>query len=196
MRRAVPGLPTSRPFITTLPALYQEDDFTERLLSGFDQVVAPVENVLDCVAAYLDPRLAPDDFVRWLGRWLGAVLDEDMTIEQQRALVSTIAEIYALQGTVDGITRLLELSLPVRVEVVEGGDVSFSSIPSQPLPGTRSEAFLVRISPANDVALTDHQKRLCEVLIEANRPAHLPAVVEFLTATPREPRNAERTVEN
>jgi phage tail-like protein len=179
-RRGVGELPSSRPFITTLPALYQEDEFTARLLSGFDQVLAPVENVLDCLTAYLDPRTAPDDFVRWLGGWLGAVLDEDMTIDQQRTLVGSIAEIYAMQGTVSGLQQLLELSLPVRVEVVEGGEVTYSIIPGQPLPGTKSEAFLVRIGPASGTALTPHQQRLCEVLITANRPAHLPAVIEFL----------------
>ena len=66
MRTAVPGLVTPHPIGRPLPALYLDDDFTQRLTAGLDEVLAPVLLTLDCLDAYLDldagagglPRLA------------------------------------------------------------------------------------------------------------------------------------------
>ena len=46
-RGAVPGLETRHPISSLLPGLYQEDDFTRRLTSGFDEVLAPLFCILD-----------------------------------------------------------------------------------------------------------------------------------------------------
>jgi phage tail-like protein len=177
-RAAVPDLVSSRPLIELLPALYHEDGFAQRWLAALDTVIAPIETTLDCFTSYLDPAIAPEDFLAWTGTWLGAILDDDMTIEQRRALVGEVVEIYGLRGTAAGISRLVELSLPVTCEVIEGGGATASTVPGSALPGTQSAAFIVEIRTRTG-SLSDHQQRRAVLLVEATRPAHLPAVVEF-----------------
>jgi phage tail-like protein len=177
-RVAVPGLVSARPLLETLPAIFHDDGFAARWLAALDEVVAPVETTLDCFDAYLDPDLSPEDFLAWTGSWLGAVFDDDMSPAQRRALVSEVVDIYGMRGTVAGITRLVELSLPVRCEVIEGGGVAATQVPGSNLPGTDAAAFIVEIRPTG-AALSDHQRRRATLVVDATRPAHLPAVVEF-----------------
>ncbi|MGH9198184.1 MAG: phage tail protein, partial [Acidimicrobiia bacterium] len=77
MRESAPDLETPYPLGQTLPAIFQEDDFALRFVSAFDRVLAPVISTLDNVSAYLDPKIAPPDFVEWLAGWVGLALDEN-----------------------------------------------------------------------------------------------------------------------
>jgi phage tail-like protein len=176
-RAAVPGIPISHPLMGMLPAIYHGDDFSTRWLRGFDEVLAPITSTLDCFSAYLDPALTPEDILRWLGSWLGADDLDDIPIPRRRTLVASVVSLYALRGTPQGIRELMELTLPVSCDVIEGGGCVASLVPSGPLPGTEAAAFVVRI--VENRPLTDDQKRRATQLVEANRPAHLPAVVEF-----------------
>jgi phage tail-like protein len=177
-RAAVPGLVSARPLLELLPAIFHDDEFAARWLSGLDTVMAVVETTLDCFPAYLDPELSPEDFLAWTGSWLGTVFDEEMTLAQRRALVAEIVGIYGMRGTVAGIERLLELTLPVQATVVEGGGVSASDTPLGDLPGAAAAAFIVEVRPTGS-PLSDHQRRRAVLIVESTRPAHLPAVVEF-----------------
>ena len=94
MRAAVAGLPTPHPLAARLPAVFLDDPspvatggFTQRFVSAFDEVLAPVFATLDCFDAYLDPGLAPDDFVAWLAGWVALDLDDGWTPAQCRELV-------------------------------------------------------------------------------------------------------------
>src|SRR4029453_7641000 len=70
MRATAAGLATPPPIGEHLPALFQEDEFAQRFVGALDEVLAPVFAVLDCLDAYLDPWLAPPDFVDWLADWV------------------------------------------------------------------------------------------------------------------------------
>jgi phage tail-like protein len=176
-RAATPGIPISHPLMHMLPAIYHGDDFSARWLRGFDEVLAPIPSTLDCFSAYLDPALAPEDVLRWLGSWVGADDLDDIPLPRRRSLVASVVALYAMRGTPQGLRELMELTLPVSCDVIEGGGCVASSIPSGPLPGTDAAAFVVRI--VENQPLTEDQKRRASLLVEANRPAHLPAVVEF-----------------
>ena len=83
-RGHLPDLVSPHPLGERLPALYQEDSFTQRLLAAMDQVLAPVLGSLDSLDAYLDPSLAPEDFLHWLAGWLGFALDESWPLERSK----------------------------------------------------------------------------------------------------------------
>jgi phage tail-like protein len=176
-RAAIEGIPISHPLMGMLPAIYHGDDFSGRWLRGFDEVLAPVTSTLDCFSAYLDPALTPEDVLHWIGSWLGADDLDDIPLPRRRSLVASVVSLYALRGTPQGLRELMELTLPVSCEVIEGGGCVASLVPSGPLPGTEAAAFVVRV--VENQPLTDDQKRRATQLVEANRPAHLPAVVEF-----------------
>jgi phage tail-like protein len=169
-----------------LPALYQDDDFTARWLSGFDTVLAPVLTTLDCFGAYLDPSLAPEDFLTWLGSWVGVALDPDADLLTRRRLVADAVELFGQRGTVRGIVGVLEASLPVTCEVIEGGAVRASTVPAGPLPGDPAGAFIVRLRLRDPAGIPSPElRRRAILLVEATRPAHLPAAVEFVDGAGR-----------
>ena len=96
MRGHVDGLASPHDLGPTLPALYLDDLFAQRFISAFDDVLAPIYSSLDCLPAYLDPWLAPEDFVDWLSVWVGAVIDGTWDTERRRASVAHAAELYRL----------------------------------------------------------------------------------------------------
>lgn len=73
MRGVLPDLPSPVPLLHRLPGVLQEDDFLQRFLGAFDSGFAPVVATLDSLHAYVDPHLAPADFLDWLSGWVGVV---------------------------------------------------------------------------------------------------------------------------
>jgi phage tail-like protein len=90
-----------------MPAPFQGDSFTERFLSAFDDIIAPVLTTLDTIDAYLDPWLTPPDFLPWLAGWVGAELDENWSEQQQRRLVATAVDLLQWRGTRRGTVELI-----------------------------------------------------------------------------------------
>src|ERR1700736_4021559 len=99
MRAAVSGLTSPHPLGPALPAVYQEDDFTQRWMAGFDEVLAPVLCTLDNLDVYFDPDLAPHDFVAWLAGWVGLAVEDTWTSEALRRVVEQAVELYRWRGT-------------------------------------------------------------------------------------------------
>src|SRR5215468_4745376 len=96
-------LDSPHPLREQLPAVYLDDDFTVRFTYAFDEVLAPLFATLDCLSAYLDPRLAPDDFVTWLAGWVAFPVDEGWTLAQRRELVARAVELHRWRGTPRGL---------------------------------------------------------------------------------------------
>ena len=63
-----------RRWSTGLPEAFLGSDFTTGLIAAFDDVIGSVGATLDDLDAYLDPRYAPDDFVRWVASWLSPAI--------------------------------------------------------------------------------------------------------------------------
>jgi phage tail-like protein len=182
MRAAIAALQTSRPMVELLPSIYQEDLVSLQWLSAFDQVLTPLVTSIDCFSSYLDTELAPDDFLAWLGTWVGVGVSEDWTRQRRQKLVAEAVELFALRGTVEGMQRFLELAVGFPCEVIEGGGVHASSTPNAELPGTDVPAFVVRF---NAPTPTDEAvKTRINAVVEEQRPAHLPCVVEFTGSGP------------
>ncbi|TME80972.1 MAG: hypothetical protein E6I47_08350, partial [Chloroflexi bacterium] len=83
-RGLVRALISPHPLADALPALFQEDGFTQRFMSAFDAALAPVFATLDNLPTYFDPWLTPPDFLEWLGSWFGLALDDSWSVERRR----------------------------------------------------------------------------------------------------------------
>jgi phage tail-like protein len=177
MRGTVEGLASPHPLAEHLPAVYQEDWFAQRLLSAFDPVLAPVFSVLDNFHAYLDPALAPEDFLAWLAGWVGLTLDETWPVERCRALVFQAAALYGRRGTVSGLRDHLEILSGGSVELTDSGGVAWSRTPGASLPGAPQTSLVVRIT-VDDPAGLDADR--VEGLVRAAKPAHLPHRIEVV----------------
>lgn len=182
-RAAVPGLLSPAPFIDRLPALYTESDFTRRFVAAFDDVLAPVFAVLDCLDAYLDPRLAPADFLAMLGRWTAADTgawqpDSPDSLDERRLVAEAVAS-HAARGTIPGLAERLARTFDIDAEISDNGGVSWSATAMGPLPGTEELYLRVRIRSADRGALPLLRIR---ALVENDRPAHVPVRIEVVDA--------------
>lgn len=172
-------LPTPHPLGALLPALYQEDDLAQRLTEGLDDVLAPVLCLLDCLDAYVDPAVAPDDFVDWMASILGVEPDEAVPIDRRRAMVSRAADVYAMHGTKPGIRDAVRAVTGVEPVVTDSGGVSWSFSPSDPSPDPAppSVHVVVPATAAVDV-------RVVERTVADAAPAFVVRRVEVGDASP------------
>lgn len=179
MRGVVPGLLSPYPIGLALPALYLEDNFTQRFTAGLDDVLAPVLLTLDCLDAYFDLDLAPDDFLNWLAGWVAVPADPSWPVELRRTLVRHAVELHRWRGTAQGIALALRILTGGEVEVRDSGGVTCSTTPdSQPPPRVPAEVWIrVRVP---DPASVDHA-RVHQFLATAV-PAHVRPTIEVTAA--------------
>jgi phage tail-like protein len=177
MRALVDGLPSPHPLGWCLPPIYYEDLMSQCLTAGLDEVLAPVFSVLDNLPSYLDPTIAPTDFIDWLAGWVGLVLDETWPADRQRALVGQAAELFSLRGTVRGLVAHLGLYVEGDVEVEETGGATWSPVPGGAVPGAAVPYLKVRVRVA-DPATVD--VRRLEAVVMASKPADVPHEIEVL----------------
>ena len=175
MRGSVPGLPTPYPLLETLPAYLQEDQFASRWILGFDDVLAPVVGVLDCVEAYVDPLLTPDDFAAWLASWVAAVTDEKWPVGRRRQAVATAVELHRSRGTVAGLLAQLELATGGTVELVGAGSVTWGREPDPDFPPAGEPALLIRITVPDPSTVS---LAALSSIVDVAKPAHLPHEIE------------------
>ncbi|MEV4759044.1 phage tail protein [Micromonospora sp. NPDC049559] len=179
MRGAVPGLPTPHPIGLTLPALFLEDDFTQRFTAGLDEVLAPVLLTLDSLDAYLDLELAPPDFLDWLAGWVALPVDDSWPLPLRRRLIRHAVELHRWRGTVRGLELALGILTGGTVEVTDTGGVTWSSTPNTdpPPPAPARVQVRVRVADPSSVDTTRLQEMVAGVV-----PAHVQATVEVAAA--------------
>lgn len=181
MRGTVPGLNTPYPIAGLLPLALREDGLATRLTEGLDDVLAPVIATLDCLSAYVDPRLAPVDFLTWLGTWVGVTLDESWPLDRRRATVAQAVALYRTRGTPDGLRAHLEALTGGRVEVTDSGGVFWSTTPDSPNSTAATDgepAVVVRVTDPDPGA---SDPAVLHELVASAKPAHVPHRVEIVT---------------
>ncbi|RSS67426.1 phage tail protein [Streptomyces sp. WAC06614] len=165
-----------------LPAVFQEDEFVQRFTAGLDDVVAPVISTLDCLEHYLDPALAPTDFLPWLAGWVDMDLGGPADPARRRRLLASAGDLYRRRGTASGLRDHLWLMFGGRVEVEDGTAVTVRTSPSATdghgpagLRERGAALLTVRIAPEVPV-----DRAAVERFVAAAKPAHLPHAVEVL----------------
>lgn len=176
-RVGVPGLPTPHPLADRLPAVYLEDGFVQRFTAALDEVLAPVFATLDGLSGYLDPWLAPADFVDWLANWVALDVDESWTPAQRRELIANAVELHRWRGTPRGLAAHVRLLTGSDAEVVDSGGCVSSDLPNGPLPGASPARVTLRVRAAD--AVDEFRLRAA---VAAAVPAHVAVTVEVLPA--------------
>ncbi|MGH9244054.1 MAG: phage tail protein [Acidimicrobiales bacterium] len=170
MRGAIDGLVMPYPIGEQLPAVYQEDPFAMRFTAGFDDVLAPVVATLDCLEAYIDPWLTPEDFLDWLAGWVGMVLDETWPLDRRRAVTAHAVELFRLRGTPAGLKEFVELFTGGEVQINETGGTNWSPTPGGELPGEPSPRLSVRVWVDDPESVSESA---LDALVTASKPAHV-----------------------
>ncbi|WP_249713765.1 phage tail protein [Rhizomonospora bruguierae] len=182
MRGAVPDLPTPHPLGLALPAMYQEDGFVQRFVAGLDDVLAPILLTLDCLEAYLDPALAPADFVDWLAGWVAVPPDEGQPLDLRRELVRRAADLHRWRGTARGLGAEVALLTGGEVRVTDSGGVTVSSTPeSAPAVPVDGPTVHVTVRVPDPAAVDERRLRAAVV---ASVPAHVLPTIEIVAAPP------------
>ena len=192
-RGTVTGLPVGRPIVYHLPSIYQDGMFIREFTAGLDEVLAPTISVLDCLQAYIDPELAPADFVEWLGGWVGTTLDEDWTLERRRQFLANAVAVYAARGTSHGLEDELELYTGGTSTVTDPGRVWTSSLPTD--HATRQERQIDDRTVRVTVDVTDGGAvnwPALQAMVRASVPAHLPVEIELRETAAAAPKRRGR----
>lgn len=180
-RDAVAGLPTPQPIADQLPGVLAEDAFTRRFTQALDEVLAPVLLTLDGFVAYLDPALAPPDFLDWLAEWVALPIESQWSVEQRRTLVAHAVELHKWRGTRRGLVAHLTLITGGQVTVAETGG-TIASVQSTDPTG---EAVVPRVEITVQVpasSAVDSQR--LQAAIGEHVPAHVPFTLRVEQAPP------------
>lgn len=169
------GVPTA--LGSALPGVYQDDELAQRMLDAFDQVLAPILCTLDNLDSYVDPALAPEDFVGWLASWVGLVLDESWPLERQRALVGRSHDLFRWRGTARGLSEQVALYTGIEPELSESGGSWWSATPGGAVPGQPESTVTVTLHAPDSSAI---DIRRVEAIVAMAKPAHLEHRVEVV----------------
>jgi phage tail-like protein len=176
-RGLMPGVNVPISLGEMLPGVYQEDLFTMEWCKGLDENLAPIFASLDCLSFYIDPRLAPADFLEWLGSWVGMVLDENWPLERQRSAIAHAMELFQLRGTLTGLIRHVEIFTGGQVSIADSGGVATNSTPGGTLPGEPVPRLAVRVVVDDPGAVNE---AALDRIVSGAKPAHVVHRVEVV----------------
>ena len=176
MRGPIADVPfvSPRPLRSVVPGMLLDDDLFLALCLALDDLLSPALAAVDCFPAYLDPLLAPDDFLAWLGALVGA--------EPRRSSIAAAVAGYGDRGTATGLRASVAAAAgldPSLVTVTDPGRVTWSRSPTA---GAATPAAPARVV----VGVPDDRDRAAcaeavRAAVEAVRPVHCPVEVEVVT---------------
>jgi phage tail-like protein len=173
-RGAPDGLPTRLELLHGLPALYH-DDFTRRFTAAFDHCLAPIVATIDNLESYVDPWLAPPDFLHWLASWVAITDTLPDSLHRRRQFVASAATLYSRRGTINGIRELITLCTGSTPEIIDNGATRWSNEPGTPPPGSAEPILIIRLSDPADI-----DPHTLEAIITAATPAHLNSRIQIM----------------
>ena len=186
--------------IQYLPAIYQaagEHSLLAHLLATFENILlgsgigtaeqpSGLEEIIDDLARYFDPRRTPAEFLPWLAGWAALTLQADLGETRQREVIAHIIPLYAIRGTCRGVKEIVELFTGGEAEVREPPELEFqiwdhSTIGVDTrLGGPPPHVFSVRFRPPDDGAQEEQDRlrrvrshvEIARAAIEMSKPAH------------------------
>lgn len=156
-----------------LPEIYQQDPFIGRFLRIFEEVLAPIERMLDSMPAYFDPTVTRPDVLEWLAGWLGVSLDERWPLVRRRAYVRRASELFSLRGTARGLSIAIEALTGVTPEITQPTVAELAN------DTTRQFSFRVTLRPSRGVTV---DREALERAIESEKPAFAAYSLEIVPA--------------
>jgi phage tail-like protein len=153
-------------YVQYLPAIYQEDEFLGRFLMIFEEVLSPVEPILENIHLYFDPMMAPQGFLPWLASWIDLVLDENWPIQKRRELIKAGVGLYCWRGTKRGLQEYLKIYTGVEPEIIEhfseeeGGPYRFTVVIRVPDPKSLDDRLVRRVINAEKPAHTTYELKI------------------------------------
>jgi len=169
-------------YLKYLPALYTEqDDLMGRFLMLFESFWEPIEDRIDNIHYYFDPRLAPNDLLPWVATWVDLVLDEQWPEEKRRRLLSAMVPLYRQRGTRHGLQKYLEIYTGQLAHIAEHRAHNFmlgkiTRLGPSAALGKHNVSYtfdvILKLPPAENEDKRKERRRKIEAIIESEKPAH------------------------
>lgn len=179
-------------YLQYLPAPYQGDPFLGHFLLIFESILGPIEQTIDMLVHYFDPRLTPAELLPWLASWVGIELDENWSLARRRELVYWAVTLYRWRGTRRGLRDHLRLytgRAPLIVENFDGlrleqdGALNETAALGEP----RQNWIKVTVLADNPRQV---EERVVRQIIEFQKPAHVGYSLEIVAANGQPPEAA------
>jgi len=197
-RRAIKVEIATRPWVNFLPGIYQDSDeenadFLQRFLLISAHLTSGIEERLEYLHEFFDPRLTPSGFLPWLASWLAMPLLEGWDEDKRREIIQRIPELYRLRGTARGLKLALRLFADVKAEIREGewpypgmvigksSTVGKDTVLSPPV--FISQCFTVEL-PDKKSEIPRERLRTVQALVETEKPAHAHYALVFQETEP------------
>ncbi|MFL6414856.1 MAG: phage tail protein, partial [Bryobacteraceae bacterium] len=142
------------------------------------------------IPSLFDPAETPEEFLSWLGGWLGFHLRAELPVARRRRLLSEMGMLYRIRGTRAYLERILRLTLdalPLVSDIELPGlqIAKFSTVAENTfLGGGPPFAFRVTLAfSRRDPRFLEQQSRLAREVIELEKPAY--TRYELLVTFPR-----------
>jgi phage tail-like protein len=197
-RRVIKVEIATRPWIQFLPGIYQDADeenadFLQRFLLVSAHLTSGIEERLEYLHEFFDPRLTPATFLPWLASWLAMPLLEGWDEEKRREIIQRVPELYRLRGTARGLQLALRLFADVKAEIHEGewpypglvvgrsSTIGKDTVLSPPV--FISQCFTVEL-PDKKAEISRERLRTVQALVETEKPAHAHYALVFQETEP------------
>ena len=188
----------SRPWINYLPGIYQDADednadFLQRFLLISAHLTSGIEENLEFVHEFFDPRITNAKWLPWLASWLAMPLLEGWDEEKRREIIQRTPELYRLRGTARGLKLALKLFADVKAEIHEGewpypgmvigksSTIGKDTTLSPPV--FISQCFTVKL-PDKKGEISRERLRTVQALVETEKPAHAHYALTFEETEP------------
>lgn len=169
-------------YLKYLPALYTEqDELMGRFLMLFESFWEPIEERIDNIHYYFDPKLAPNDLLPWLATWVDLVLDEQWPEEKRRRLLSAMVPLYRQRGTRRGLQDYLAIYTGQQARITEHRAHNFvlgqiTRLGPSAALGKHNISYtfdvFLRLPLVEDEGQRKERRRKIEAIIESEKPAH------------------------
>ena len=160
-----------------LPASFFGNDLTADLVAAFDEVLAPIMTTLDDLAAYFDPRYAPDDCLVWLGGWINTLIDARWSADRVRRHLPDLLLALISRGTVEGIEAGVRACTGHQPTVTDNGGVGWSERPQGSPPGRPGARLEIRVRLPDEDAET--VRSLVHAVVADLKPAHVAVSIQL-----------------
>ena len=169
-------------YLHYLPSIYQEDAFVGRFLLIFEDILSPIQQVVNTLPERFDPRLSPSPMLELLASWVGADRPEGMSEPRWRKLIGAFLFLHRWRGTKIGLRTALEIATgkrPLITEYAPGLVVSQDATLGLNTALVTGHPLRVRIS--FDCPPEDVDRVVVDDIIRLYKPAHSSYSVDFLT---------------
>jgi phage tail-like protein len=168
-------------YLKYLPAIYSEqDELMGRFLMLFESFWGPIEQQIDFMPYFLDPKTAPLDLLPWLATWVDLTLNPQWPEEKRRRLLQQAVWLFRKRGTRIGLHDYLAIYAGQSPQIVEHRANDFRlgigarlgpSIALGKLNQPHTFSVTLRLPPV-DAHSEAERRRTIEAIIESEKPAH------------------------